>query len=363
MKNLRKNQKRKGAVPEGRAPIVETRRARCLWEIPYPDSPRQADAGHDDESRRDRRSQKDAHPWQRPESRGHAQNQRTHEHERDQDCRDHDHLHRNRQGDWFHLNLLSWLAPLSSREDHDNDGDALEHADEHGPEHGRTAHPNPLEDYRRLNRSEDDPHGEGDPLNARSGEGHQHLRRKRHRVHEDQASNHRFEELALQETPELSVQNINRAHRSLLSIWLGMCNQATVARLFCRYRSIIVNLRQGQQKIRTFAVSRFLSSWIKKFSSHKIKMWFEPMFFSGFFCGFERCGSAAFPNFRGGNSSPPAAAKCVRTNSRILHHIGNCKLERFASLRSATNLYSILGAKTNWRFRILGEEIFLILNF
>jgi hypothetical protein len=24
------------------------------------------------------------------------------------------------------------------------------------------------------------------------------------------------------------------------------------------------------------------------------------MFFSGFFCGFERCGSAAFPNFRGG---------------------------------------------------------------
>ena len=30
---------------------------------------------------------------------------------------------------------------------------------------------------------------------------------------------------------------------------------------------------------------------IKKFSSPKIKMWFEPMFFSGFFCGFERCGS------------------------------------------------------------------------
>jgi len=31
------------------------------------------------------------------------------------------------------------------------------------------------------------------------------------------------------------------------------------------------------------------------------------------------CGSAAFPNFRGGTSSPPAAAKCVRTIFRILH--------------------------------------------
>ena len=62
--------------------------------------------------------------------------------------------------------------------------------------------------------------------------------------------------------------------------------------------------------------------FIKKFSSPKIKIWFEPMFFSGFFCGFERCGSAAFPNFRGGTSSPPQEAKCVRTNSRILHHVG-----------------------------------------
>src|SRR3989344_1758090 len=41
----------------------------------------------------------------------------------------------------------------------------------------------------------------------------------------------------------------------------------------------------------------------------------EPMFFFGFFCGFERCGSAAFPNFRGGIFPE----KCVRTNSRILH--------------------------------------------
>src|SRR3989344_7953979 len=57
---------------------------------------------------------------------------------------------------------------------------------------------------------------------------------------------------------------------------------------------------------------------IKKFSSPKIKLGFEPMFFYGFFCGFERCGSAAFQNFRGGTSSPPQAAKCVRTIFRIL---------------------------------------------
>ena len=31
---------------------------------------------------------------------------------------------------------------------------------------------------------------------------------------------------------------------------------------------------------------------IKKFPSPKIKIWFEPMFFSGLFCGFERCGSS-----------------------------------------------------------------------
>src|SRR3989344_1228432 len=101
---------------------------------------------------------------------------------------------------------------------------------------------------------------------------------------------------------------------------------------------------------------------IKKFSSPKIKIWFEPMFFSGFFCGFERCGSAAFLNFRGGSSSPPVATTAVRTIFRILHHVGNCKFERFASLRSATNSYSILGVKTNSRFRILGEENFLIIN-
>ena len=98
---------------------------------------------------------------------------------------------------------------------------------------------------------------------------------------------------------------------------------------------------------------------IKKFSSPKIKIWFEPMFFSGFFGGFERCGSAAFSeSFRGRISSPPQAAKCVRTNSRILHQKGKVKEFWFASLRSTTNLYWILGAKKNWRFRILGERKF-----
>ena len=73
------------------------------------------------------------------------------------------------------------------------------------------------------------------------------------------------------------------------------------------------------------------------------------MFFSGLFCGFERCGSAAFGIFRGG-FSPPQAAKWVRTNSRIEHHLGNCKLETAASFRPAVKVYCILGSKTNWRF-------------
>src|SRR3989344_1501278 len=68
---------------------------------------------------------------------------------------------------------------------------------------------------------------------------------------------------------------------------------------------------------------------IERISSPQIEIWFEPMFFSGFFCGFERCGSlrlrsvqaAAFPNFCGGIFSE----KCVRTNSRILHQKGKVK--------------------------------------
>ena len=80
-------------------------------------------------------------------------------------------------------------------------------------------------------------------------------------------------------------------------------------------------------------IKNFSSPKINKFVSDEIKIWFEPMFFYGFFCGFERCGSTAFPNFRppsplgfgrasGGTSSAPAAAKAVRTNSRILRPVG-----------------------------------------
>jgi hypothetical protein len=141
----------------------------------------------------------------------------------------------------------SWLVSLSSREDYDDDGDALEHADEHGPEHRRTAYSNPFEDHRRLDEDEDDPHGEGDSLNTRSGKSRPHLRRKRHRVHEDQTSNHHLEELALQETPEPPVQNINCAHRCILSIQLEICDVATIAQSLCRNHSIIGISRQAQE--------------------------------------------------------------------------------------------------------------------
>jgi len=47
-------------------------------------------------------------------------------------------------------------------------------------------------------------------------------------------------------------------------------DQATMAQSLYRYISIIGAFRQGQQKIRTFAVSCLLTSWIKKFSSPKI---------------------------------------------------------------------------------------------
>ncbi|PIT96995.1 hypothetical protein COT82_00115 [Candidatus Campbellbacteria bacterium CG10_big_fil_rev_8_21_14_0_10_35_52] len=102
---------------------------------------------------------------------------------------------------------------LSTDQNRGNDGDALEHADEHGPEHGHTAHPDSLENHRRLNRDEDDPHCEGNSLNAGSSESHPHLWRKRHRIHENQTDYHHLKELALQETPEPSIQSFNCTHR------------------------------------------------------------------------------------------------------------------------------------------------------
>src|SRR3989344_3967967 len=184
--------------------------------------------------------------------------------------------------------------------------------------------------------------------------------------------------------PVVQVSGVSCRHLLLLSFrsvcvdfqWEnGTIPLSRTGHYSCYEYSISARISQGQQKSGIFAVFHLLTSWIKKFSSPKIKIWFEPMFFSGFFYGFERCGSppaprlrragAAFPNFRGRISSSATAVgtKCVRTIFRILHHVGKVKEFWFASLRSATNLYSILGVKTNWRFRISGEENFLILNF
>src|SRR3989344_4652645 len=95
---------------------------------------------------------------------------------------------------------------------------------------------------------------------------------------------------------------------------------------------------------------------IKNFLSPKIQNMVRADVFNRVFGSFYRCGSAAFPHFRGGNSSPPQVAKCVRTNSRILLQKGKIKRFWFASLRSATNSYSILGVKTNSRFRKIWFE-------
>jgi len=67
----------------------------------------------------------------------------------------------------------------------------------------------------------------------------------------------------------------------------------------------------------------------KIFLSPKFKIWFAPLFFSGPFCGFYRCGSAAFRIFRGGLSSPRRGwVKTVRTISIILEEV----IETYLSL-------------------------------
>jgi len=62
-------------------------------------------------------------------------------------------------------------------------------------------------------------------------------------------------------------------------------------------------------------------------------------YFYRFFGGFYRRGRAAISEFRGGLSSPPAAAKTVRTISRIDHILEKRKELEAASLRSAASLY------------------------
>ncbi|TSC91555.1 MAG: recombinase [Parcubacteria group bacterium Licking1014_17] len=79
--------------------------------------------------------------------------------------------------------------------------------------------------------------------------------------------------------------------------------------------------------------------------------------FNGFFCGFDSCGSAAFPDFRGGTSSPPQAAKAVRTNSSILHHVGKVNASPRLRRVSATKSYGFFGVKRNSRFRIEAQLV------
>src|SRR3990167_7802023 len=78
--------------------------------------------------------------------------------------------------------------------------------------------------------------------------------------------------------------------------------------------------------------------------------------FNGFFCGFDSCGSAAFPDFRGGASSRPPAAKAVRTNSSILRHVGKFNASPRLRRVSATKSYGVFGAKRNSRFRKIWFE-------
>jgi len=73
------------------------------------------------------------------------------------------------------------------------------------------------------------------------------------------------------------------------------------------------------------------------------KMWFEPIFFTGFSAIFNKergephsAGRAA--TIQAGESLPPSAAKCVRTIFKIVHQRGNVKFASPASAGSATKL-------------------------
>src|SRR3990167_941627 len=88
----------------------------------------------------------------------------------------------------------------------------------------------------------------------------------------------------------------------------------------------------------------------------------EENFFAGWRVPASGGGLASLVWFRSGISDKMSSSQTVKT-----HHVGNCKFERFASRSlsalsadSAANWYSIFGVKTNSRFRILGEENFLI---
>src|SRR3989338_1234153 len=83
------------------------------------------------------------------------------------------------------------------------------------------------------------------------------------------------------------------------SFGFGMCDRVEMTRLLRRVNHSILEL-VCQAKWPTNRKSPYFRAfsgflyWIKKFSFPRIKIWFAPMFFSGLFCGFQRCDCAAF---------------------------------------------------------------------
>jgi hypothetical protein len=97
---------------------------------------------------------------------------------------------------------------------------------------------------------------------------------------------------------------------------------------------------------------------IKKFSFPKI--WFEPMFLTGSLAVFIGAAPPPFRIFAGGlprRRRRRNAFELIQEYSTSKEFASGFGSPRFAR---RLNWYSILGAKTNWRFRILGEENFLI---
>src|SRR3989344_2110277 len=95
---------------------------------------------------------------------------------------------------------------------------------------------------------------------------------------------------------------LSNFHQNLLLLDLGMCYRATMTRfVYCLEYSIFSARSQAQTKNQHFCCFGgliLMDSWIEKFSSPKIKIWFEPMFLTGSFAVFS---GAAPPPFR-----PPA---------------------------------------------------------
>src|SRR3990167_6245996 len=83
---------------------------------------------------------------------------------------------------------------------------------------------------------------------------------------------------------------LSNFHQNLLLLDLGMCYRATMTRfVYCLEYSIFSARSQAQTKNQHFCCFGgliLMDSWIEKFSSPKIKIWFEPMFLTGSFAVF-----------------------------------------------------------------------------